>query len=214
EIIVNKTGITINGINIIGFNTIGNPNITGSLILKILPGAETFAISRYGCFLSLRITMKIAINKEMVAPDPPRNTNESKNGFVTILGTSYADTPALNKSPFSITNGIYIGSIIAPRMLVPCKPKNHNRWFKKATMSAAGNVLLNPCKGSLMVSKTSSKILESENAFIKAWIKPTRTKMIIVGISALKDFSTPAGTPSGILIVNLDWMNIRNNSAT
>src|SRR5699024_12667952 len=56
EIIVNKTGITINGINIIGFNTIGNPNITGSLILKILPDAETLAISRYACFICRHIT--------------------------------------------------------------------------------------------------------------------------------------------------------------
>src|SRR5699024_12019605 len=109
---------------------------------------STFAISRYGCFLSLRRTMKIAINKEMVAPDPPRNTNESKNGFVTILGTSYADTPALNKSPFSITNGIYIGSKIAPRMLVQCKLKNHNSWFKIATMIVEDIELINPCTGS------------------------------------------------------------------
>src|SRR5699024_10591848 len=133
--------------NIIGFNTIGNPNITGSLILKILPGAETFAISRYGCFLSLRITMKIAINKEMVAPDQPRNTNESKNGFVRLLGTSSADTTACNQSPFSITNAIHIGTIIAAKMLVPGKPKHHNSWVKKATMSAAGNELLKPCNG-------------------------------------------------------------------
>src|SRR5690625_4249012 len=93
EIVVNKTGTRTNGINITGFNTIGNAKIICSFILNKPAGDENFATSRYGCFFSARITMKIAIIKETVVPAPPIKTYVSKNGLVIIFGTSNGDTP-------------------------------------------------------------------------------------------------------------------------
>ena len=40
------TGASINGINKIGFKTIGKPNITGSLILKIPGPRDKLATAR------------------------------------------------------------------------------------------------------------------------------------------------------------------------
>lgn len=69
----------MNGINIIGFKTIGKPNMTGSLILNS-PGAKLkFVMTLYG--LLRRPTIKIAINRPNVAPVPPKFTNESKKGL-------------------------------------------------------------------------------------------------------------------------------------
>ena len=67
-IIIFTIGAKTNGIIYIGFNTIGNPNITISFILNI-PGAnESLAILL--CSLAL-LNNSIAIINPNVAPEPP-----------------------------------------------------------------------------------------------------------------------------------------------
>ena len=75
DIIVVTIGAITNGIPNIGFNTIGNPNITGSLMLKIDGANPKASIS-----LLLLPAIAIAINNPIITPDPPMNTKASKNG--------------------------------------------------------------------------------------------------------------------------------------
>lgn len=57
--------------NINGFNTIGKPKITGSLISKIAGEIANLAIALSSSFLP---HPKIAITKAKVAPEPPIHT--------------------------------------------------------------------------------------------------------------------------------------------
>ena len=100
----------INGIAKIGFNIIGIPNITGSLILNILGPIDNLAI----CFISSRFPMiKIANSNPIVTPEPPIFMYISQKGILIIFGISF---PALNASVFSAieanNNGSRIGLII------------------------------------------------------------------------------------------------------
>lgn len=70
------------GMNIIGFKTIGRPNIIGSLMLKIPGAADNLETVMYA--LCLRATIKIAMIKPIVAPVPPKLTKESKKGLLTM----------------------------------------------------------------------------------------------------------------------------------
>ena len=62
-------GVITNGIIKVGFNTIGAPNIIGSLILNTAIGAPNAAIVLVS-FLFEKIN--IAITRANVAPDPPK----------------------------------------------------------------------------------------------------------------------------------------------
>ena len=83
--------------NKIGFKTIGVPKITGSLMLN-----APYLIDRRdtprNC--ALFATINTTTKNANVAPEPPRYTKVSKNGFVTIFGTSNADVPSWNNLIF------------------------------------------------------------------------------------------------------------------
>ena len=64
-------GIIKNGIDKIGFNTIGVPKIIGSLIPQIPGINENFAIDLWSSRFE---KMKIAINNDRVIPPPPTTT--------------------------------------------------------------------------------------------------------------------------------------------
>ncbi|CAH0261627.1 hypothetical protein SRABI80_03232 [Peribacillus frigoritolerans] len=68
EITVVITGPRTNGMNHIGFRTIGNPKRMGSLIWNT-PGAPPSAII---CLYRFRPAMIIAMMRPNVAPDPPK----------------------------------------------------------------------------------------------------------------------------------------------
>ena len=69
-------GTKINGIIIVGFNTIGNPNTIGSLIPKIPGTNDNFHNS------VIRLDLQnnnIAIINDNVEPQPPKVANKSWN---------------------------------------------------------------------------------------------------------------------------------------
>ena len=69
-------GTKINGIIIVGFNTIGNPNTIGSLIPKIPGTNDNFPNS------VIRLDLQnnnIAIINDNVEPHPPKVANKSWN---------------------------------------------------------------------------------------------------------------------------------------
>ena len=85
----------MNGMIIIGFNTIGKPKMIGSLIPKI-PGT----------MLNLPNTLirsdlqnsSIQITSDSVLPPPPKFVKKFENGFVKICGNSLFGVPASNAS--------------------------------------------------------------------------------------------------------------------
>ena len=62
------TGVIINGIIYIGFNTIGNPKIIDSFILNNPGAKDNYAIPLWSCAL---LNKNMAIIKPKVHPDPP-----------------------------------------------------------------------------------------------------------------------------------------------
>ena len=66
----------MNGISIVGFNTIGKPNTIGSLIPKI-PGTKA-SLPKSVIRLDLQ-NNNIAINNDNVEPHPPNVANKSWN---------------------------------------------------------------------------------------------------------------------------------------
>ena len=93
-------GVSTNGMINAGFNTIGVPKITGSLMLKKPGPIDTRPTPRSCALFATSIT---ATRNANVAPDPPIYTYTSKKGFVKICGTSYADIPSLNNLIFFLT---------------------------------------------------------------------------------------------------------------
>jgi len=67
-VITSTNGVRINGISMMGFITIGIPNVIGSFILKI-PGPIANLPNCFICWLLALIT--IASTKAKVAPLPP-----------------------------------------------------------------------------------------------------------------------------------------------
>lgn len=80
-IVARTNGTKINGINNIGFNTIGAPKIIGSLILNsegrivVLPSVLPYL---------LLAAKQNRIASPKVAPEPPIWTNHCKNGSTPI----------------------------------------------------------------------------------------------------------------------------------
>lgn len=72
------TGTNINGIIINGFNTIGNPKMIGSLILKIAGPID----KRPNVFNSLDLERVNKIHNPKVAPPPPKVITYDQNGCV------------------------------------------------------------------------------------------------------------------------------------
>ena len=89
------TGTVIKGMNIIGFKTTGNPNITGSLMLNKVGNIEILPIALYCCDFA-NSNEQITIPK--VIPDPVKIIYESKNCCVTIFAPwSKANLPCVAK---------------------------------------------------------------------------------------------------------------------
>ena len=95
-----------------GFITIGAPKITGSFILKIPGTTESLPMDFIWAFLD----KAIAIASPIVAPDPPRYTNASRNPPAKILGICY---PACNAAWFSARLLNIIGFITATTTFTP-----------------------------------------------------------------------------------------------
>ena len=76
EIMMFTVGTNMNGISIVGFNTIGKPNTIGSLIPKI-PGTKA-SLPKSVIRLDLQ-NNNIAINNDNVEPHPPNVANKSWN---------------------------------------------------------------------------------------------------------------------------------------
>ena len=110
----------MNGIINIGFNTIGKPNIIGSLIPKI-PGTID-NLPNWVILLDLQ-NNNITITSESVLPPPPNVVKKSVNGPVNIFGNG---KPACKASKFSIVNTFNIGENTVFATAGPLIPKNQN----------------------------------------------------------------------------------------
>ena len=191
--VVVTSGAKINGIPRIGFNTIGAPNIIGSLILNKPGKIDNLPKSfKYFDLENIKSTTKAS-----VPPAPPIQTNHCKNCSVKIVDKWVADTPAWNWLLVAIyisQNGLTIWSIIA----APWIPSVEKPHIKNTVVNPPAKLLptKNPFNG--------IKILEIKVAILKLNISLTiqnNIKIIAAGKSATKELETSGGTPSGILIV-------------
>ena len=118
-------GATTNGIPKIGFNTIGIPNVTVSLMLNKPGTNDNVAIA----LLSSRLPkIMIAITKPIVTPEPPNSPHICKKYMLMIF---FGVSPLLNASTFSSANGVNNASFTADNMLLPWIPTNQNNMITK-----------------------------------------------------------------------------------
>ena len=114
-------GTSMNGIRIIGFNTIGRPNTSGSLIPKI-PGINASLPNSLTRLERQKSSM--AISRDRVEPQPPKVANRSWNCWEIMFGST---APAWNAARFSAESVCRIGLNTAPTTEPPFTPKDQKK---------------------------------------------------------------------------------------
>ena len=116
--------------DITGFITIGKPNTTGSLTLKIAGKAATFPSALYCFDLAAN---NIAITKPKVIPDPDKIRKLSRNCWVTMWAPFSTDSfPAANID--LLASRLESSKAVTTPLTTdcPCTPNHHKNEIKKA----------------------------------------------------------------------------------
>lgn len=199
DVNTNVSGASINGIINVPFNTIGNPNITGSFILNIPGTSDDFEIA-FAC-LDLPI-INVAITNPNVAPAPPIHTNHCKNGSGNVWGTSAYDPPPDTNVPFSSIAFCQNGLTTEPIILVPWIP-NDQKNVTNNTISITPNIppVNKFCIGANAIDK---KFVKSK--FNRYLNEPNNIAVNNIGEITKNESEIAFGTALGILIVSLNLM--------